>query len=141
MSKYEHKVQYYETDQMGIVHHSNYIRWFEEARVDFLDQAGLPYKEVEQRGYESPVIGVQCSYKSPARFGDVAVVEVTLLEFGNLKYRFAYRVWDRTTQAVFVTGESEHCFIDETGKLISLRRSDPALFEKMSGFVQQSDEA
>ena len=45
---YEHKVQYYETDQMGIVHHSNYIRWFEEARVDFLDQVDMSYARMEE---------------------------------------------------------------------------------------------
>ena len=52
---YSHKVQYYETDQMGIVHHSNYIRWFEEARTDLMEQMGLGYDEMEARGILSPV--------------------------------------------------------------------------------------
>ena len=53
---YQHKVQYYETDQMGMVHHSNYIRWFEEARVDYLEQIGLPYHMIEAGGILSPAV-------------------------------------------------------------------------------------
>ena len=61
MKKYIHKVNYYETDKMGIVHHSNYIRWMEEARIDFLDQVGLGYRKLEDNGIISPVIGLECS--------------------------------------------------------------------------------
>lgn len=52
--KYEHKTQYYETDQMGIIHHSNYIRWFEEARIDFMDHCGFSYAQMEKDGLISP---------------------------------------------------------------------------------------
>ena len=57
IKKYTHKVQYYETDQMGIVHHSNYIRWFEEARTDFMEQMGLGYEQMEERGIVGPFEG------------------------------------------------------------------------------------
>ena len=64
MEPYVHKVQYYETDKMGIVHHSNYIRWMEEARIDFLERMGWPYDRLENEGIISPVIGVDCKYKA-----------------------------------------------------------------------------
>ena len=64
MRPYEHKAQYYETDRMGIIHHSNYIRWFEEARVDFLEQIGMPFETVEARGLSSPVLSVSVSTKA-----------------------------------------------------------------------------
>ena len=51
-----HKVQYYETDQMGVVHHSNYIRWFEEARAEWMEAVGLPYAQLEAEGIASPVL-------------------------------------------------------------------------------------
>ena len=60
---YQHKVQYYETDKMGIVHHSNYIRWMEEARIDFLDSIDFGFAMLESQGVISPVIGVECDYK------------------------------------------------------------------------------
>ena len=56
MEAYTHKVLYYETDQMGIVNHSNYIRWFEEARTDFMEQLGMGYAEMEKEGIVSPVL-------------------------------------------------------------------------------------
>ena len=60
MDTYTHKVQYYETDKMGCVHHSNYIRWMEEARVELLDRLGIGFSMMETRGIISPVVGIQC---------------------------------------------------------------------------------
>lgn len=62
MHSYIHKVQYYETDQMQVAHHSNYIRWMEEARTDYLDSVGISYAEMERRGIISPVLTVSCQY-------------------------------------------------------------------------------
>lgn len=71
MQKYRHIVQYYETDKMGITHHSNYIRWMEEARIDFLRQIGWDYAKLESIGIISPVIAVNCKYKKSTTFEDV----------------------------------------------------------------------
>ena len=57
---YEHHAKYYETDQMGIIHHSNYIKWMEEARMDLMDQIGLSYKQMEEMEIISPVLSVSC---------------------------------------------------------------------------------
>ena len=67
---YEHHAQYYETDQMGCVHHSNYIRWMEEARVNLMEQIGCGYKAMEASGIMSPVLEVHCQYRSMVRFDD-----------------------------------------------------------------------
>ena len=64
MTPCEHKVQYYETDGMGIVHHSNYIRWFEEARVDLLEKLGYGYDRIEAEGFSSPVLEVACQLQN-----------------------------------------------------------------------------
>lgn len=67
-------VRYYETDQMGIVHHSNYIRYFECGRTDMLRKQGLPIEKIEQTGVMLPVVSVECRYKVPARLGDTLKV-------------------------------------------------------------------
>lgn len=72
-------VRYYETDQMGIVHHSNYIRYFECGRTDMLKKMGLPIETIEQAGVMLPVVSVECRYKTPARLGDVLKI-VTMVE-------------------------------------------------------------
>ncbi len=63
-------VRYYETDQMGIVHHSNYIRYFECGRSDMMQKYGLPIEVIEQEGVMLPVVSVEAHYKIPARMGD-----------------------------------------------------------------------
>ena len=70
MELYRHIVQYYETDRMGVTHHSNYIRWMEEARVDFFEQLGYGYGRLEEEGIVSPVTGLECRYKASTTFGD-----------------------------------------------------------------------
>ena len=67
---YVRKVQYYETDRMGIAHHSNYIRWMEEARTDTLEQIGLPYDKIERAGILIPVLGVACDYSISFRYSE-----------------------------------------------------------------------
>ena len=72
MVKTEHflEVRYYETDKMGIVHHSNYIRYFECGRNAMLKEMGLPIEKVEEAGVMMPVVAVDCRYRTPARMGD-----------------------------------------------------------------------
>ena len=60
MKPYQHRVQYYETDRMQLTHHSNYLRFMEEARVDFLEQLGWGYNRMEEEGLISPVVGITC---------------------------------------------------------------------------------
>ena len=69
-SELELDVRYYETDQMGIVHHSNYIRYFECGRSDMMEKAGLPISKVEEAGVVLPVVSVECRYRMPAKMGD-----------------------------------------------------------------------
>ena len=103
---YIHKVQYYETDQMAIVHHSNYIRWFEEARVDFLDKIGYGYKTMEEQGIISPVTKVNCNYKSMTRFGETVRIEAKILLFNGITLKIGYHISDLDSGEVRANGES-----------------------------------
>ncbi len=134
---YSHKVQYYETDKMGIVHHSNYIRWFEEARVDLMDQLDLGYDLMEKSGYFSPVTSVRCDYKSPTKFGDTVYVIVQISELGNAKFTVCYRIIDSQTKELRVLGETTHCFVNATGKIISLKRENKDWYEVFNSYVGQ----
>lgn len=78
-SELELDVRYYETDQMGIVHHSNYIRYFECGRSDMMAKAGLPIEKIEESGVMLPIVSVECRYRRPAKMGDrlriVSIIE------------------------------------------------------------------
>lgn len=122
---YEHKTQYYETDQMGIIHHSNYIRWFEEARVDIMDQIGIGYGRMEEEGVVSPVLSISCQYKSMTRFGDVVSISTEIVKYDGIRLHLEYVVTDKLTGEVRCIGESKHCFLGKEGTPISLKRDKP----------------
>ena len=94
---YEHKAQYYETDQMGIIHHANYLHWFEEARIDMMEQMGMGYDIMEKQGIISPVLSVHCDYKSMARFGETVQVLVQMKEYNGIRMTLEYTVLDKET--------------------------------------------
>ena len=129
MIPYEHRTQYYETDQMGIIHHSNYIRWFESARIDFLSQAGVDYASMEREGIISPVLTVSCEYKTMVHFGDVVLIEPVIRSYNGVKLCLSYIVRDKETGEVRTTGESSHCFLNSEGKPISLKKAAPHFHE------------
>lgn len=126
MELYQHKVQYYETDQMGIVHHSNYIRWMEEARMDFLSQIGCDYKAMEDMGIISPVTSVECHYKQTTTFPDLVTIAVKVEEFKGVKLKLKYEM--AVNDSIVCEGRSEHGFLTKDGKIISLKRSYPDIF-------------
>ena len=109
--KYIHQAQYYETDQMGIIHHSNYIRWMEEARIAYMDELGFPYKKVEEAGIISPVLSVQCDYKAMTYFGDRVCIDVKLSSFRGVKYEISYEMRDEKTGELRASATSALCFL------------------------------
>ncbi len=119
---YQHKVQYYETDQMGIVHHSNYIRWFEEARTNFMEEMGCGYHVLEQEGVISPVLAVEAKYLRMVRFGDTVTITTSVKQYNGIKLTVGYQVVDNKTGMTMCTGETKHCFLDATGRPISLKK-------------------
>ncbi len=119
---YIRRVNYYETDAMQIVHHSNYIRFLEEARIYFMDEIGLPYKKVEEEGVLIPVIGVNCTYKTPAKFDDILDIKVKIKEYTGVKMIISYEIVNSDTKKDIFLGETKHCFVNKDMKPISLKK-------------------
>lgn len=140
MNPYIHKVQYYETDKMGIVHHSNYVRWMEEARVNFLEEIGCGYDKLEEMGVISPVIAVSCQYKRPCYFADEVEITVSLKEYTGIKFVYAYEMRNLTRDTVCAAATSEHCITNENGRPVSIKRSFPSLHETMESLLLEPKE-
>lgn len=134
MEPYIHKVQYYETDRMGITHHSNYIRWMEEARTDFLAKIGCGYDKIEQMGIISPVTAVQCSYKNTTTFADIVTIRVWVAQIKGVRLKIGYQM-AKADGTVVCDGESEHCFLDRDGKIISLKRTYPRIYAALEQYA------
>ncbi len=132
---YTRRVNYHETDQMGVVHHSNYLRYFEEARTDFMRTVGLPYAVMEARGILMPVLEVACRYKSPARYDDELTIRSRMNELDAVRCGVAYTVHNQEGQ-LLAEAASKHCFIDKGFRPLSLKRSAPDLYEVFAGFYE-----
>lgn len=116
---YRHHVQYYETDKMGITHHSNYIRFMEEARLDFFKNLGFDYLEFEKQGIISPVIGLNnIRFKKPSTVGDDIDIDVSVKSYNGLILTIHYIM--KKEDIIILEGDSDHCFLSKEGKMMPL---------------------
>jgi acyl-CoA thioester hydrolase len=122
---------------MGIIHHANYIHWFEEARVDFMEQLGYGYDKTVENGVDIAVLEVSCRYRSMVRFGDTVDVAVGIKNLTPAKMVVGYVVTDHETGEVRTTGESTHCFLSREGHaILRLNRAIPELYSLFEDMVE-----
>ncbi len=137
MTPYIHTVQYYETDAMRITHHSNYIRWMEEARVSLLQQIGYPYSRMEEIGLMSPVMEVSCKYKQPTRFEEKITITPSIREYNGITFKFAYQMTNE--QGVVVCeATSSHCFLKSDGSFARVKRDHPELHALLTSISEDA---
>ena len=114
---------------MGITHHSNYVRFMEEARIDFLDQLGYGFDRIEAEGVVSPVISISCNYKHPTTFKDLIDIEVVISNMLDLKFEFTYTM--KVAGKVVCLGQSTHCFM-EHGRPVVIAKRLPELYQLLT---------
>lgn len=127
---YERAVYYYETDRMDCVHHSNYIRWFEEARIHFMRELGFSYEGLEQGGVLSPVLKAEAEYRAMCRFGETVLIETKIERYTGTRIAFSYTVRDKESGALRCVGKTEHCFL-KNGRPVPLKKAMPEYDEKV----------
>jgi len=128
----EIEVRYAETDQMGVVHHANYVVWFELARTRLCALSGFHYADIEKMGYLLMVTGVEARYRQPARYGDVVQVVCWGELAGSRGLRFHYAV--RKGEELLATGASDHLWIDAaTGRPCRIPTPLRAPFRRLAG--------
>lgn len=126
------KVRYAETDQMGIVHHSNYYVYFEAAREDFIAGTGIRYKDMEDEGIMMPLAETQCKYIEGARYDDNLIIETSLEELSPVKVVLKYVVKRELDGKQLAKGRTVQAFVDkESFKVLNLKRRSPGLWDKL----------
>lgn len=111
--------RYSETDQMGIVHHSNYAVWFEAGRTDFLKKARCSNTSIEARGILLPLYEMSCQFKSPARYEDEIMVITRLKHISPARLCFSYDVLNDADHELLATGETLHAWTDKALKPVN----------------------
>ena len=130
---YGRKAYYYETDQMGIVHHSNYIRWMEEARIAYMEFIGLPYAAVEAKKILIPVVSAHCEYKNYVRFDECVEIIPEVAYFNGVRMTIHYRMIHKETKKLCAIGQTTHCFTSPEMKPLSLKKADREMYEIFLG--------
>lgn len=134
---YIRKVNYYETDRMSIVHHSNYIRYFEEARMDAMTQIGCDCMEMERNNMIIPVVDVSAKYHKSLGCSDEFAVYLKMTYFNGVKMKFEYEIRFTSDNSLACTGQSTHCFVNEKHKPISIKRLSPEIYKTMMDNVEK----
>lgn len=134
MYTYIRRTQYHETDQMGIIHHSNYVKWMEEARIRFLEEMGIDYRRLEESGIISPIVGISVQYKKTVRFDDEVHIGVYVKKYNGIRLELGYEMRDQADGAVCTTASSQSCFT-KNGVIVSLKKERPELDAKVREYM------
>jgi acyl-CoA thioester hydrolase len=127
------RVRYAETDQMGVVYHSNYFIWFEVGRVELMRQLGVSYREMEQEGCLIAVVDAHCRYKSPARYDDELIVRTHLKNVRESLVHFSYELLRSGEEAVLAEGDTTHIVIDRQMNVVPLPERYIEIFRRAIG--------
>lgn len=134
---FERKINYYETDRMGVVHHSNYIRYMEEARIYMLDKIEIPFEFLEENGITIPVLEVNCHYKYHVTFGDTVLIKLFVKEYSGVRMTVGYEINDKNTNKTVLIGETKHCFTDRNLKPINLKKYNKKFSDKFEKLLEK----
>ncbi|MDO4176050.1 MAG: thioesterase family protein [Bacillota bacterium] len=124
----EIRVQYYDTDKMKVVHHANYIRYFETARTEYLRNEGFAYSEMEKGDFQIPILSVQAKYQTPAVYDELISVSCRLVKLGPASMEIEYEIRNAETGELHVTGRTRHGFTSHDLKPVPLKKHDPDLY-------------
>ena len=135
---YERKINYYETDRMGVVHHSNYIRFLEEARSRWLEKMKIPMEKLEQEGYTIPTIEVNCKYKYHVTSGDTIIIEPYITEYNGVRMTIKYNVIDIKTGNRIIEAWTKHCFTDNNLKPVNMKKKNEKIYNIFEGLKKEA---
>ncbi len=128
-------VRYAETDMMGIVHHSRYYPWFEQARTDFIKKSGYTYSGLEKMGILLPLTETQCRYLYGLKYEDEVVVTCKIDKLTVARIEFSYEVYKLPEMKKMSEGKTKHGFIDRDFKAINLKKTYPEVWKSLCDLV------
>ena len=135
--EYKRKINYYETDRMGVVHHSNYIRFLEESRSRWLEELNMPMEKMEQIGYTIPTLEVNCKYKYHVTSGDTIIIKPRITEYNGLRITVFYEIIDEKTGKNVVEAWTKHCFTNNELRPVNMKKHNKEINEIFEGLLKE----
>ncbi|MDU6335283.1 acyl-CoA thioesterase [Clostridium sporogenes] len=131
INRTETTVRYVETDQMGVVHHSNYYPWFEIGRTEFTKATGMKYTDIENIGVMMPLTESYCKYMKPAKYEDEIIIETSIEKLTPVKIIFSYKIIKKENNELLAKGSTTQAFVDENNfRVINLKQCNEELWNK-----------
>lgn len=128
--------RYAETDQMGVIHHSVYAIWYEQARTEFLNEIGLPYDEIEKMGIMTVVAELNSKYKLPAKYNEEVRIETRIIKNSPIKMIIGYEIYNKDNQLINI-GETTLVWTSKKDfKIVNIKKLYPEIFERFESFVE-----
>ena len=137
LETYIRVVNYYETDQMQVVHHSNYARYLEEARLHLMDQIGLSYDKLEKMGIIIPVLELHDYYIKSITYVDVIEIKPMVIKLTPVRFTLKYEIYRSGTDELLHTAQTSHAFVDTDFKPMNLKKRYPEVYAAMQEIVVQ----
>jgi acyl-CoA thioester hydrolase len=131
------KVRYVETDQMGIVHHSNYYAWFEVGRTEYITEIGMTYKQMEEAGIMLPVVESSCKYIEGAKYEDILIIETFMQALNGAKVIFNYNVVRESDGKILAKGSTTHAFVNEKFRVVNLKKANADMWERFQKLFEE----
>lgn len=125
----------FEIDKMGIAHHSNYPRWFEIGRSDYLKKAGIPSSTMNKQGFYLPLSEMECRFKSPAKFGDKVAVITRITLMTNVMVKFEYKIINEKSDKLLATGKTVHAWTGKDVMPLDIERAAPQIYTTLKTFA------
>ena len=128
--------RYAETDQMGIIHHSVYAIWYEEARTNFFNEIGIKYDEIEKMGIMTPLIELNCEYKKPAYYNQEVEIRTKIIKLTPVKFIIEYDIFNKENQLINI-GKTTLAWADSKRfKIINLQKKYPEIYKSIEEIVE-----
>ena len=126
------RVIYADTDAMGVVYHTNYIKWFEVGRSELLRSIGYPYSRMEEEGVLLPVAECSCKFRAPAVYDDLLDITARIIEMKAATVTLEYEIRRQNSGELLATGWTKHAVTDPSFKPVRLREKNPGLFNRIT---------
>ncbi len=130
-------VRYAETDQMGIVYHTNYGIWYEIARTNYIKDLGYNYSEMEKQGILLPVVDLNIHYISPTYYDDLIKIETTVSKLSGVKIEFSYKTYRNSETTPVNTGSSVHAFVGSDMNIMNFKRKHSNIYTAINNSIEK----
>ena len=138
--EYLREINYYETDKMGVVHHSNYIRFLEESRCKWMKEFGVPMEKLEEMGFTIPTLEVNCEYKTHVTSGDIISIKPIITEYNGVRMTINYEVVNTKTGKEIIKAWTKHCFTNKELKPINMKKNNLEIHKKFEKLLMTMEE-